>query len=151
MKAVRWGCFPMAALLILSLVTFCHLGAGCNLLARDEVASPENKWVAVSDLSYCPSPIVTIIPASVEIISNLNPRHRAEMLAVDTSGYKDERPRVVWTASNVLQVTVPSRSYLSVIRRSYQGIWIDLRFDPDRATRDAWLEKYGMQPDPLEK
>ncbi len=32
----------------------------------------------------------------------------------------------------------------------YWDIWIDLRFDPDRASSDARLNEYGYRPDPLE-
>lgn len=52
----------------------------------------------------------------------------------------------------MLRITVPNRSDLYVVRRNYQGVWIDLRFDPDdRAARDTWLKENNMQPDPLEK
>ncbi len=135
----------------LVVVCFLHLGIGCYLLTKNELISPDRRWTAVSDVQECPNPLTTFVPAGVEIVSNTNPRHRARILDVDI-GSEDERPRVSWTASNVLRITVPNRSDLYVVRRNYQGVWIDLRFDPDdRAARDTWLKENNMQPDPLEK
>ena len=108
--------------------------------------------MAISEVGYCPSPLVTDITAALDVVSKSNPQHHAEILSLDTSGYKNERPRVVWTAPDVLQVTVPNKSDPSVARRSYQGIWIDLRFDPDdRTARANWLRENHLEPDPLER
>ncbi|MGH7153950.1 MAG: hypothetical protein ACREF3_08460, partial [Acetobacteraceae bacterium] len=50
-------------------------------------------------------------------------------------------PRIEWTDPGVLQIVVENLSYVTVRRSEYQGVRIDLRFDPDDpTTRAAWLK-----------
>lgn len=120
-RPLKIGCLPLCMLMIVTVVSYCHLGSGCYLLTETRIESSNTKWTAISAVHECPSPLSTFIPAGVEIVSNANLRHRAEILYVDT-GSDDQRPRIAWTAPNVLQVTVPSKSDLTVLQHSYQGI-----------------------------
>ena len=73
---------------------------------------------------------------------------RPSPLGVQTGGHKDERLRIAWTAPDVLQVTIPNFLYLKLLMRQFDGVRVDLRFDPDDpAERAAWLREHGMSPD----
>ena len=92
---------------------------------------------------------VGAVVAGVHLVSMRDPARSADLLRVDTGAHEDERPRVAWTAPDVLQVTVPNRSFLKVLTREFDGVRVDLRFDPDDpADRAAWRLRYGMSPDP---
>ncbi len=92
---------------------------------------------------------VGAVVAGVHLVSTRAPARSTDLLGVDTGAHKDERPRLAWTAPDVLQVTVPNRSFLKVLTRQFGSVRVDLRFDPDHpADRAAWRRKYGMLPDP---
>ncbi len=92
---------------------------------------------------------VGYVVAGVDLVSIRDPARFAELLGVDTGGHEDERPRLAWTAPDVLQVTVYDHSYLKVLTRQFDGVRVDLRFDPDNpADRTAWRREHGMSPDP---
>ena len=76
--------------------------------------------------------------------------HTVTVLGVDTGGNADERPRLVWSAPNVLLVTIPAQSYLKVLTRQVGGVHVSIEFEPSAATRAAWLKSEGLEPDPLE-
>jgi len=84
----------------------------------------------------------------VRLTSNRDKTLRGYVLSIDTRGHDEARPLVAWTAPDVLRVTVPNISHLSMMTRAFQGVKIDLRFDPDDpAARAAWLRKYDLRPD----
>jgi hypothetical protein len=107
-----------------------------------EELSPDKAWKATVDETVYEGFLVTDVVAEVHLSSMENRNEIVDILGVDTGGHHEERPRISWTSLNVLQVTVPNISYLTVDRRSYDGVLIDLRFDPDDpAARAAWLKK----------
>jgi hypothetical protein len=72
-----------------------------------------------------------------------------DILGVDTGGNVDERPLVVWSAPNMLRVTVEVRAYLKILTRHAYGARVDLRFDPDDpAARAEVLRERHDDPDP---
>lgn len=92
---------------------------------------------------------VGYVLAEAQLVSTRDPAHAADLLGVDTGGHHDERPRLAWTAPDVLQVTVYDHSYLKVLTREFGGVRVDLRYDPDDpADRAAWLREHGMEPEP---
>ncbi len=91
---------------------------------------------------------VGAVAAEVQLVSTRDPGHFADLLGVDTGGHEDERPRLAWTAPDVLQVTVYDHSYLKVLTRRFGGVRVNLRYDPDDpADRAAWRRERGMSPD----
>ena len=114
-------------------------GSECKASLVSEAPSPDGAWKAQVVEWLCESTAVTDITAGVHLVSAIRPAETTEILSVDTGGHNDERPRIVWTAPNVLRVTVPNISYLNVLRRDFDGVHIDLRYDPDDpAARAAW-------------
>jgi hypothetical protein len=127
---------------------FGFTGNGCTGTTVAEIVSPTGTWKASVVDWLCESPWVTHITASVQLVSTRGPVRSADILGVDTGGHDDERPRIAWTATDVLQVTVPNRVYLKVRTLDYAGIRIDLRFDPDDIEdRTRWLQRGDFSPD----
>jgi hypothetical protein len=113
-----------------------------------EGLSPDKAWKATVDETVVEGFMATGIAAAVHLVSMEKPNEIVDVLGVDTGGHHEERPRISWISPNVLQVTVDNLSYVTVDRRSYGNIRIDLRFDPDDpAARAAWLRKQD-QPIP---
>lgn len=92
---------------------------------------------------------MTFIFAEVHLVTTKPPIRDILLLAVDTGGHVDDRPGVVWSAPNVLRITVPLYSYSTIVTRQAGGVRVDVRFDPDDLpARAAWLTKQGLPPDP---
>jgi len=147
-----------AALLTLLAVVWAVTGDGVTGDGKDtcehaivaRVPSPDGAWEARVDEAVCLFGFgVGAVVAGVHLVSTRDPARSVDLLGVDTGAHEDERPRLAWTAPDVLQVTVPNRSFLKVLTRQFDGVRVDLRFDPDDpADRAAWRRKYGMSPDP---
>jgi hypothetical protein len=108
-------------------------GTGCTATIVTEIASPSGAWKASVVDWWCESPLTTVITTSVQLVSTRDATRSADVLGVDTGGHDIERPRIAWTAPDVLQVTVPSNGYPEVRTLEYDGILIDLRIDPGNA------------------
>ena len=120
----------------------------CTDTFATDVMSPDGRWRAKVIESLCEAPLVSDITAGLYVAATADPDEVAEILSVDTGGHNDERPRIAWTAPNVLRVTVPNLSYLNVLKRDFDGVHIDLRYDPDDpAARAAWRRHLGEPPD----
>ena len=119
-------------------------------LAR--VPSPDGAWTAqIDEVDHSNGIGGDSIIAGVTLMPTDNPRRATYVLSTDTGGNDDERPRVLWTAPNVLQVTVYARSYLKLLTRQVGPVHIDLRFDPpDPAARAGFLHEMHMDPQPGE-
>ena len=139
----------LLALLAAVLVKTCGRDT-CEDAIVARVPSPDGTWAARVNEATCEvGPWMMNITAGVDLVSTRDPAHAAVLLGVDTGGHDDERPRVVWTAPDVIQVTVYDRSYLKVLTRGFGGVWLDLRYDPDDpADRAAWRRAHGMSPEP---
>ena len=108
-------------------------GNGCTGTTVTEIASPSGAWKASVVDWWCETKFVTVVTASVQLVSTRDATRSADVLGVDSGGYDDARPRIAWTAPDVLQVTVPSNFYRVLQTLEYDGILIDLRIDPGRA------------------
>ena len=138
------------ALTFLVLATLSGIGTdyGCKDTFATEARSPDGAWKAQVNESLCENTVVMDITAGVYLVSAADSAEYAELLSVDTGGRHEERPRIAWTAPDVLQVTVPNISFLNVLTRRFHGVRIDLRYDPDDpAARAAWRQKLGEPPD----
>jgi len=140
---------------VLTVVTVIWVATGvredsCEHATVARVPSPDGAWEARVDEDVCLYGFgVGYVAAGVHLVSTRGPARSADLLGVDTGAHEDERPRLLWTAPDVLQVTVPNRSFLKVLMREFDGVRVDLRFEPDDpADRAAWRRKYGMSPDP---
>ena len=122
----------------------------CEEAIVTRLPSPDGEWEARVDEAICPVPLGgAAIVATARLLSTRDPAHAADLLGVDTGGPQDERPRRVWPAPEILQVTVYDHSYLWVVKRQFGGVRLDLRYDPDDpADRAAWRREHGMSPDP---
>jgi len=122
----------------------------CEHAIVARVPSPDGTWEARVDEATCPVALGGMdITAGVHLVSTHDSARIVVLLGVDTGGHDDERPRLMWTAPDVLQVAVFDHSYLKVLRRGFDGVRVDLRFDPDDpADRAAWRSEHGMSPDP---
>jgi len=139
----------LPALLAVVLIRVCGRDT-CEDVIVARVPSPDGAWEARVNESTCEvGPWMMDITAGVDLVSTRDPARSAVLLGVDTGGHEDERPRLVWTAPDVLQVTVYDHSYLKVLMRQFDGVRVDLRFDPDDpADRAAWRREHGMSPEP---
>ena len=122
----------------------------CQEAIVARVPSPDGAWEARVDETACLYGMgVGAVTAGVNLVSTRDPARTAVLLGVDTGGHDDERPRLAWTAPDVIQVTVYDRSYLKVLTRGFGGVRVDLRYDPDDpADRAAWRRGHGMSPEP---
>ena len=129
------------------------LDAGpCETAVLASLPSPQGAWTAVLDEYHCPADFGgDDIVAELTINPSNEPTRSTYVLNIDTAGHDDERPRVLWTAPHVLQVTVYARSYLKLLTRQVGPVHIDLRFDPpDPAARTAFLHETHQDPQPGE-
>ena len=112
--------------------------------------SPDGAWEARVDEATCEVGLSgAAIVAEAHLVSTRDPARFADLLGVQTGGHEDDRPRLAWTAPDVLQVTTPNPFYLKMLTRRFDGIRVELRFDPDDpAARAAWLREHSMSPDP---
>jgi hypothetical protein len=113
-----------------------------------EAVSPDGAWMAVADETTVDGMIATVIDTNVRLTSTKDPTQIVNILAVDTGGRAEDRPRISWVAPAVLQITVAGRSYLTVYKLEYDGVRIDLRYDPDDAeSRTRWLQQFDFSRD----
>lgn len=108
------------------------------------VVSPDGHWkAAVDETVYEPSwgefsqDIVSLSLRSVHDLA-----HSTKMLALDYHGHPSELPRLSWVDADVLKVVLPNLSNVTIYQREFDGIHVDLHFDPDDpAARAAWLKQ----------
>lgn len=122
----------------------------CEEAIVARVLSPDGMWEARLDETACLYGMgVGYVVAQAQLVSTHDPTRTAVLLGADTGGHENERPRLAWTAPDVLQVTVYDRSYLKVLTRGFGGVRVELRYDPDDpADRAAWRRAHGMSPEP---
>ena len=125
----------------------------CTNAVLDRLPSPDGAWIAVIDEDTCDVGLLamTDITAGVNLVSTKPPLRDIAVLGVDTGGHDDDRPRVAWSAPDVLWVTVPLRSILKVLTRHVEGVRVNVQFDPDDAeARAAWLKETGLPDDEVD-
>jgi hypothetical protein len=112
------------------------------------LTSPSGEWAAIVTEDDFDASIFSEITDSVTIVSTAYPTWSINLLWIDTRGHDEDRPRIAWSSSNVLRVTVPNISIIKVPTRHAGGIDVDLHFEPDDpAARAAWLKKIGESPE----
>jgi hypothetical protein len=105
----------------------------CVTTVTNRLPSPDGSWVVfvqedVCDLGLLPSSTAW---AGVHLVTTTPPLRDIDLLGVDTTGEVDGRPVAVWSAPNILRVTVPLRSQLTITTTQVDGIHVDVHFDPD--------------------
>lgn len=104
----------------------------CTHVVLDRLPSPDGAWVAVIDEYTCDvGSFSTAITAELHLITTKPALRDIDLLGVDTGGNDNERPRVAWSVSNVLRVTVPLSDYLRFRNKFVEGVQVDIRFGQD--------------------
>jgi hypothetical protein len=76
------------------------------------------------------------------------PKHENDVFALDENGRPENRPITRWLSSQKLQITIPNLSLVGLQKRSYQGVEIIVKYEPDDpAARDQWLMGLGLAPE----
>lgn len=149
---VSLGADAAVRVLIVTLLTITagDMKDACQEAIVARMPSPDGAWEAKVDETACLYGFgVGAVVAGVHLVSTRDPARTADLLGVDTGGHEDERPRLAWTAPDVLQVTVYDHSFLKVLTRRFDGVRVDLRYDPDDpADRAAWRREHGISPEP---
>jgi len=115
----------------------------------EEAMAPDGIWKAQVKAFVGRSRLSSNVVSDVYSVSIVDPARTALILGIDTGGHDEQNPRIVWTAPNMLQVTVPNISFLKVPNLAFGDVRIDLRYDPDDpAARAAWRRSLGENPDP---
>lgn len=115
---------------------------GCihHVVAR--AADQDRRWHAIVDEATCVGDDVT---ATVRVTRAAAGAPTVDVLGIDTGGHEEDRPRLAWSSSGVLDVTVPNLSFLKVLTLSPDGARVRLHFHPDDpASRAAWLKAHGF-------
>lgn len=74
-----------------------------------------------------------------------HPDQTIDLLGVDTGGDEKERPRIMWSDSTTLRVTVSHLIDLYVLALHAQGVEVDLHLEPDDPPAvTAWLREKGL-------
>ena len=130
-NAIAIGFIVLLPLTVLYRFFVGFIGNGCTRTTVTEIASPNGAWKAsVVDWLY-ENPWVTHITSDVQLLSVRDVTRSADILGVGTGGLDDERPRIAWTAPDVLQVTISDRTHPKVGTLEYDAIRIDLCYDPN--------------------
>ncbi len=81
---------------------------------------------------------------NVYLTSKRHPRETdaTELLEYDIDDYHDDRPRIAWSAPNVLRVTVPNLSLPAIVALHLDGVMVDLHYDPDDPVARAKWQKH---------
>ena len=121
----------------------------CEHATVARVLSPDGAWQADVNESTCLFGLgVGAVVAEVHLLSTRDPARSADLLGVDTGGNADERPKLAWVAPDILQVTVPNRSFLKILALRLDGVQVKVRFEPDDpAERAVWLREHDLPPD----
>ena len=128
-----------------------QLGAlGCQ---REIVAmgvSPEDKWVAVVQEEVCSGPGIasTNVTDVVQLVpQERKPENGDDIFAVEGHGDPTQRPNVRWLSSTKLQINVPNKSLIGLDKKSYAGIEIAIKYEPDDpAERERFLKQFELTP-----
>ena len=95
-----------------------------------EWMSPNRRWMArLLETTDQTDYLVTTITCELYLVSMGNPSDKVGLLGVDTGPDEDERPKFSWTSSNTLSVIVRSMPDITVERRDYKGVHVDLHAD----------------------
>lgn len=108
--------------------------AGIDTIATiAEVPSPDRAWmVRVDELEDEGYLGAGVIVTNVHLAPTGGKAKGADILVVDSDGHDANQPRIAWTATNVLQVTIRNLSYVTVYRREFAGIRYRCPLRPSR-------------------
>jgi hypothetical protein len=115
--------------------------------------SPDGQWEADVDRRVCFSwgIATTGIDDVVAIRHSGEPASRGADVQPEDVFYVDahnQYPLLLWPSPSHLEITVPNESRTAVIRNSYQGIEISVKYDPDNPAETAAFLSRGSDPEP---
>lgn len=123
--------------------------SGCSRRAVEQLASPDNIWVAFMQEEICgdgwfQTTYVNIVQLAQQ---GFQPTRDNDVFATDEIGGVESGPVLQWLSSQKLRITVPNKSLIGLQKASYQGIDISVRFDPDDpVARQQFLKNLEQEP-----
>jgi len=95
-----------------------------------EQMSPGGAWIALVDETVHEGGPLTAIVASVRLKSTRDNTGSVAVIHVDTGGHHEDRPRISWLNATTLRVLVNDTTWVTIERRHYQDVGIDVVIDP---------------------
>jgi hypothetical protein len=133
---------------IVTLIDFTRQKAGCDSETKGMAISPDGFWVAFVQQEFRgDGAFVTTGDDYVQLVQRgIVPTHDNDVFAVDDHGTEENRPRLLWMSPQKLQITLPNTSLTGLPKSSYQGIEIQVRFQPDDpVARERFLQCFGLE------
>jgi len=125
--------------------------AGCERQTVSLLVSPDDAWTALiyEDLCSHGPAFTTVILDRVHLVRRgEESKEDSDVLVVDEGGHPENRPLTQWLSPQKLQITIPNKSLVSLRKRSYEGIEVVVKFNPDNPVeRDRFLKERGLPPD----
>jgi hypothetical protein len=123
---------------------------GCQREVIATGVSPDNKWIAIVQEEVCSGPGLasTGITDVVQIATqDQKPEKGNDVFAIEENGNLTQRPNITWLTPTTLQIVVPNKSLIGLDKKSYAGIDIVTKFEPDDpAARERFLKERGLLP-----
>jgi len=153
----RFGCFialvTLVAFVLFIVVMAIRVWRSTGPLEYPRVVlenqpSPDGSWIAfINEDHFSLGFGGDNLTGVVSLAPGRHPDQTIDLLAVDTGGHDEERPRIMWSDSITLRVTVSHLIYLNVLTLRAQGVEVDLHLDPDDPPAvTAWLQEKGLLP-----
>jgi hypothetical protein len=135
-------------------------GVECDRETISVVVSPDNAWVALVREGTCSDGgFVTIATDTVQLVRRDSidtiklahypdePEHENDVLVIEDHGHPANRPLTQWLSPQKLQVTIPNISGVGLQKKSYDGVDIVIKYEPDDpAAREKWQKEHGLAP-----
>jgi hypothetical protein len=75
------------------------------------------------------------------------PTRESDVFANEDLGLSENHPILQWMSPQKVQITVPNNSLIGLRKSSYEGIEIDVKFEPDDPVERArWSKGLGLRP-----
>lgn len=111
----------------------------CDTTRSTSLISPDGKWTALTHETMCEGfggPVSTSIEVRLTLISTTAPERRRDMFELNTYSGPDDWPQVQWSSSNVQNVRVADMHFLTVLRKQYRDVLVNVSGAPPvHATR----------------
>jgi hypothetical protein len=120
---------------------------GCESDTISVSPSPDGAWLAVILQETCTDGWFVTSVAEVVHLTRIGEETKrgSDVLAVDVGGGRGNGPQVVWVSPQRLQITVPNRSLVVLMRERLETVEIAVKFDPDDPEdRELFLKKLDL-------
>jgi hypothetical protein len=138
------------------LMLLCMLGitsaradvGGCQRETLSKITSPDHAWVALLHQDVCSDGAFTAVLTNVVqlVRQGKAPAHKGEIFSVDVGGNSDNAPEIQWATPRLLQIVVPNKSLIGLSKKTFDGVDIVVKFNPDDPEeRQNWLKEIGQK------